>query len=60
MGRLSARAPRESIRRSSEPDCLFVWAIFRRNDEDDGNSGYWPRPPPTVVLGQISLSPLYS
>ena len=24
---------------------LFVWAIFLRDDEDDGNSGYWPGPP---------------
>jgi dolichyl-phosphate-mannose--protein O-mannosyl transferase len=27
--------------------CLFVWAIFLRDDEKDGNSGYWPRPPQT-------------
>jgi dolichyl-phosphate-mannose--protein O-mannosyl transferase len=25
--------------------CVFVWGIFLRDDEDDGNSGYWPRPP---------------
>jgi hypothetical protein len=25
--------------------CLFVWAIFLRDDEDDGNSDYWPGPP---------------
>ena len=25
--------------------CLFVWAIFLRDDEDDEDSGYWPSPP---------------
>jgi dolichyl-phosphate-mannose--protein O-mannosyl transferase len=25
--------------------CIFVWAIFLRDDEDDRDSGYWPRPP---------------
>ncbi len=25
--------------------CLFVWMIFLRDDKDERNSGYWPRPP---------------
>ncbi len=25
--------------------CLFVWVIFLGDDEDDGDSGYWPGPP---------------